>query len=373
MQAAARETKLAAAAGKASALDQAVLNKLAAARKKLEAALGADALPAAGPVAANLVEKHFAPLHKLVGAPGAATPAPLDAMLAMLKEVSVYFDAAENARKGGLPPPPAEVLQRIKREADGKPAPLGEMMQTIDTAGAGLTLGSERARLKALWDSTGASFCREASSGRYPLVRSASKDVTLDDFGKLFGPGGVMDDFFSKNLSAQVDMSGPQWKWRDAAIGIPQETLSQFQRAARLQEMFFSGGGRQPGLRFELTPVAADPALTKVTFDVDGQPVIYTAGTAARPTPITLPSGKGGGLVRMEATPPLGAELRGDGPWGWFRMVDKGTLEPTSQGERYKLTFDLGGRKMVYDLTASSVINPFRRDGLEQFRCPGAW
>ena len=373
LQGAAKETKLAAVAGKAPALDQAVLNKLAAARKKLEAALGADAVPAAGPAAANPVDKHFEPLHKLVGTPGGATPPPLDAMLAMLKDVSVYFDAAENARKGGLPPPPAEALQRIKREADGKPAPLGEMMQTIDTAGAGLTLGSERARLKALWDSTGAAFCREASSGRYPLVRSATKDITLDDFGKLFGPGGVMDDFYSKNLMAQVDMSGAQWKWRDAALGIPQETLSQFQRAARLREMFFSAGGRQPGLRFDLTPVSADPALTKVTLDVDGQPVVYIPGTAARPTPITLPSGKGGGLVRMEATPAVGAELRGDGAWGWFRMLDRGSLEPTSQGERYKLSFDLGGRKIAYDLTASSVVNPFRRDGLEQFRCPSAW
>jgi type VI secretion system protein ImpL len=373
LQAAAKETKLATAGGKAPPLDQAVLNKLAAARKKLEAALGADAIPAAAPVAKNPVDQHFEPLHKLVGTPGAPTPAPLDAMLAMLKEVSVYFDAAENARKGGLPPPPADALQRIKREADGQPAPLGEMMQTIDTAGAGLTLGSERARLKALWDTAGANFCRDASTGRYPLVRGASKDVTLDDFGKLFGPAGVMDDFFTKNMAAQVDMSGPVWKWRDAAIGIPQDTLNQFQRASRLRDMFFSAGGRQPGLRFELTPVNADPALTKVTFDVDGQPVVYAPGVEARPTSITLPSGKGGGLVRIESTPSAGAEMRGDGPWGFFRMVDKGSLAPTSQGERYKLTFDLGGRKIVYDLTASSVINPFRRDGLEQFRCPTAW
>jgi type VI secretion system protein ImpL len=373
LQAAAKETKLAPTDAKPAALDQAVLNKLAAARKKLEAALGTDALPANAPPPANPVDLHFDALHKLVGTPGAATAAPLDAMLAMLKDVSIYFDAAENARKGGLPPPPADALQRIKREADGKPAPLGEMMQTIDTAGAGLTLGSERARLKALWDSTGASFCREASSGRYPLVRSATKDITLDDFGKLFGPGGVMDDFFSKNLQAQVDMSGPVWRWRDTALGIPQETLNQFQRAARLREMFFSAGGRQPGLRFELNPVSADPALSKVTLEVDGQPVVYTAGAASRPVPITLPSGKGGGLVRIEATPAGGADLRGDGAWGWFRMVDKGRLETTNQGERYKLSFDVGGHKIVYDLTASSVINPFRRDGLEQFRCPTAW
>ena len=50
-------------------------------------------------------------------------------------------------------------------------------------------------------------------------------------------------------------------------------------------------------------------------------------------------------------------------------MIDKGILEASAQGERFKLTFDLDGRKINYELTASSVINPFRREPLEQFRC----
>ena len=81
----------------------------------------------------------------------------------------------------------------------------------------------------------------------------------------------------------------------------------------------------------------------------------------------------GSGLVHLDATPALRADLRSDGPWGWFRMLDKGVVEPGAQAERYKLTFDLDGRKAVYQLNASSVINPFRRDALEQFRCPAGW
>jgi type VI secretion system protein ImpL len=137
--------------------------------------------------------------------------------------------------------------------------------------------------------------------------------------------------------------------------------------------MFFAGGGRQPSLRFDLAPQAGDLGFTKVVLDVDGQQVVYTSGTPARPVPITLPSGKGGGIVQFEATPPLRAELRTEGPWAWFRMLDKGVLQPGAQGERYLLGFDLDGRKMSYQLTASSVINPFRRESLEGFRCPSGW
>jgi type VI secretion system protein ImpL len=375
LAAAARETTLETAGAKTKvALDAAVLSKLSEARKKIEAALGGEETAPQAAAASNPVDQHFDPLHKLVGTP--QTPGPLDAQLALLKDASQFFDAADRARRAGTPAPSGEALQKIKRAAEGTPPPLGEMLQNVDNAGSNLTLGSERARIRALWAAEGANFCRDAIAGRYPLVRGATRDVTPDDFGKFFGPDGMMDDFFAKNLASQVDMGGSQWRWRDsgdAPSGIPQEVLNAFQRAARVRDMFFAGGGRQPSLRFELMPQGGDPALARVALDVDGQQVLYTPGTPARPVPITLPSGKGGGLVAVEATPPLRTELRTDGPWAWFRMIDKGTLQTTGQGERYTLGFDLDGHKMSYQLTASSVVNPFRRETLEGFRCPAGW
>ena len=50
-------------------------------------------------------------------------------------------------------------------------------------------------------------------------------------------------------------------------------------------------------------------------------------------------------------------------------MLDKAVVEPTAQGEKYKVTFDIDGRKAQLELTANSVVNPFRRATLEQFRC----
>lgn len=377
MQAAAKQTTLDGTGAKAvtTALDDMVRNKLTAARQKLESALGSDeGVPVPDVKAGNPVDQHFDALHKLVGLPGAA--APMDALLVMLKDASQYFDAADGARRAGTAPPPTDVLQRLKREADGKPAPLGAMLQNIDNAGSSLNLGSERTRLQALWSASAAPFCQEAIAGRYPLVHNATKEVTPDDFGKFFAPGGIMDDFFTKNLAAQVDMTAGQWKWRNAGtapLGVSQEVLNQFQRAARLRDMFFGSGGRQPSLHFELAPSSVDEALTKVQLEVDGQMVGYAAGAITRPVAILLPSGKGSGQVHLDTLPALHTDLRTEGPWAWFHMIDKGTLVPSAQGERYKLSFDLDGHKAIYELNASSVINPFRRDALEQFRCPAGW
>ena len=104
-----------------------------------------------------------------------------------------------------------------------------------------------------------------------------------------------------------------------------------------------------------------------MTLDIAGQPVTFVPGGDTGFTPIVLPSGKGSDRVQLQS--PTGGGLRSDGPWAWLRLLDQGQVSGES-GERFLLTFNMGGHKVSYTLRASSVINPFRRDALEQFRCP---
>jgi type VI secretion system protein ImpL len=347
-----------------------VKGKFDAYKKKLESAMGSAPDPAgAAAKAVNPVDEHFEDLHRMT----AGAQPPLDQKLAMLKDVAIYMDSAASAKRTGAPPPPGDALARVKLEADGAPAPLGGMLKAIDNGGAGLTSGSERERLNALWSAGPAQFCRQAVAGRYPVVRTSSLDVTADDFGRLFGPGGLIDDFFQKNLAQYVDMGGARWSWRatanDGSLCIPQGTLDEFQRAARIRDAFFANGGRQASMRFDLKPVTLDPGIAKLVLDIDGQ-VLSAVPSALAPASFQLPSGKGGGQVKLEVSPASArSSLQTEGPWAWFRMLDKGAVEATAQGERYKVSFDIDGRKAGLELTASSVVNPFRRTVLEQFRC----
>ncbi|WP_334190997.1 type VI secretion IcmF C-terminal domain-containing protein, partial [Noviherbaspirillum sp.] len=148
------------------------------------------------------------------------------------------------------------------------------------------------------------------------------------------------------------------------------DVLADFQRAARIRDAFFVAGGKQPSMRFELRPLSADPKIAELLLEIEGQSFTYEKGGPADPSPFQLPSGKPARGVFFDVTPEAaGPVLKTEGPWAWFRMIDKGVIEPTSQGERFKLTYDLQGRKFTMELSASSVINPFRRDALEQFRC----
>jgi type VI secretion system protein ImpL len=353
-----------------------------AARKRLDSVLSSgteDAPAAAEARPVNPVDMHFDALHKMVAAGGGAMGAGgqggqsgLDAVLLKLKDVAVYFDAVNSARAAGQPAPPADALAKLKREAAGLPPPLSLLLQNVDTAGSGLTLGTERDRLDALWKTGPALFCRAAIAGRYPLARKSAQDVTPDDFGRYFGPGGLVDDFFQKHLLNYVDVSGPQWRWRtvnNMDLGISQEVLNEFQRAAAIRDKFFGLGGKQASLRFDIRPISADASLTRVVLDIDGQQLAFAPKVPQGAMTFQIPSGKGVNAVRFDVAPASTTELKTEGPWAFFRMLDRGVVEQQPQGERFKLTFDLDNRKMIYDLTANSVNNPFKRDAMEQFRC----
>ncbi|WP_118178749.1 type VI secretion system membrane subunit TssM [Paraburkholderia phosphatilytica] len=374
--AAAQETTLGTVKTGGSLTEQgvaALTGKLDAVKKRLENALGNQSDETAPPPPAQLnpVDAHFQALHDLAGKPGAPGPVPLDTQLAALKDAAAYLEAADSARRQGLPPPPGDALNKLKLAAQGAPAPIATVADQVATGGASLMVGGERARLNMLWQANVAQLCRQALAGRYPLVRSSTRDAAPDDFARILGPGGLIDDFFQKNLVSFVDMSGPQWRWRAGtdSLGIPADVLVQFQRAAQIRDALFRAGGRDVSVRFTIKPLTLDPAVTQFTLDVDGQQLVVKPGDL-QPMVFQWPSGKGTGQAHVEFTPTgSGPAVHTDGPWALLHLMDDAHIEPTAQPDRFKLNFDSDGHQVTLELDASSVVNPFRRGVLDQFRC----
>ncbi|MHB9837733.1 type VI secretion system membrane subunit TssM [Paraburkholderia terrae] len=373
MLAASQETTLGTVKTGGSLVEQgvgALGNKLDAVKKRLENALGNQPDDAAPPPAqVNPVDAHFQALHDLAGKPGAAGPVPLDTQLAALKDAASYLEASDAARKQGLPAPAGDALNKLKLVAQGAPAPLAGIANDIASGGSMLMVGGERARLNALWQANVAQLCRQALDGRYPLVRGSNRDAAPDDFSRILGPGGLIDDFFQKNLATLVDMSGPQWRWRTGAdsLGIPADVLTQFQRAAQIRDAFFRAGGRDVSVRFTLKVLDIDPAIDHATIDIDGQQLV--AAHVDQSMVFQWPSGKGTGQAHVDFDP-SGDSARADGPWALLHLMDNARLQPTAQADRFKMTFESDGHPLVLQLDASSVTNPFRRGVFEQFRCP---
>jgi type VI secretion system protein ImpL len=287
------------------------------------------------------------------------------------------LNAADTAVKGGNAPPPSEVPNKVKGEAARLPEPLRSLMNTLSASSGAAVAREMRSNISSGVNSSIGEFCRQAITGRYPFSRNSTTDVTQDDFSRLFAPGGLFDEFFQKNLAALVDTNTRPWSFRqlgETSLGKDSGTLAQFQRAAVIRDTFFRSGGKAAGLRLDFKPQEMDESITQFTLDLDGQLVKYAHGPQI-PTAVQWPGPKGSTQVRVQLQPAIAGGTSGlvtEGPWALFRMFDKLSLVQSGGPERFKVTFNVDNRKATFEVTASSVVNPFKLPELASFGCPNA-
>ncbi|MEW8022418.1 MAG: type VI secretion system membrane subunit TssM [Candidatus Thiodiazotropha sp.] len=328
------------------------------------------------------VDQHFASLNRMIDAQE-GEQAPLERTMEMLNELYAHmssiasagnqsnqaFNVARDPSAGG------SVISRLKLEAKRQPGPLAGMLNSLADGSSNLTVSGVRSHLNSVWKTQLLPFCQRSLTGRYPLDRTSSREVTIGDFGRFFGPGGMMDNFFTTYLQDFVDTSRRNWRWNAAgnrALGIPTGTLRQFQRASVIRDAFFSGSSQEPKIHFEIKPLSMDTTITQITLLLNQQRVRYNHGPA-RWNRMTWPDDSGISDTKILLAPPAGNKPSGlteDGPWGWFRIIDQAKTEATDSPETIKVEFDVGGRKSRFMMRASGALNPFKLRELADFRCP---
>jgi len=335
------------------------------------------------PATATIVDQHFAKLHQMIRS-SEGTPPPIERTIAMLNELYIdtssiasaanqsnrAFNAAREQTGGS-----GGIAERLKLEAKRQPKPLSGLLTSIADGTSNLTISGLRSHLNAVWRTKVLPFYQRGLANRYPLNRKSRKEATIDDFGRFFSPGGLMDAFFNNYLKDFVDTSRSTWRWTasgNKALGIPTSTLRQFQRAATIRDTFFGSGSPQPSIHFDMKPIRMDTTISQFTLLLDGQRVTYNHGPA-RWSRLRWPDEKGGSEAKILLSPPAGNKPSGiseDGPWGWFRLLDRSRILASDSPESFQMTFDIGGRKASFMLRASSAYNPFQLKELKDFRCP---
>jgi type VI secretion system protein ImpL len=365
--------------GEKTVVDEAQ-DKLKAARGQLEKLFG-QSVKKTKPVTAEsslekIVDDRFKDLRNMVRPEKPGQPAPIDAIPEKINELYTLLTATDAALKGGSAPPPSDVPTKIKADAARMPEPIRSMLITLSTGGVSQALGATRANLDQSLQTSIGEFCNQAIAGRYPFVKESPRDVTQDDFARLFAPGGLLDEFFQKNLAQYVDTSTRPWSFRrvgDANMGNASGALHEFHRAQMIRDVFFRGGGRAAGMNLTFKPIEMDASITQFILDVDGQFVKYSHGPQI-PMSLQWPGPRGSSQVRLQISPASTVGSSGqvfEGPWALFRMLDGMHITPTSQPEKFIVTFNVDGRKARFEVITTSVQNPFRLNELKQFNCPG--
>jgi type VI secretion system protein ImpL len=354
--------------GTASATDQARLQRL----------LGVPANDPASPggIAAAFTDQHFQELHWLTAVPPNSAPnapLPIDDTVADLGRLyRSISDAAESPSplQGGAE---ASATDRIQAGAARLPQPVQGWVLGVMRSSASMSLGDARERLVALWRSTVGAACQAATQDRYPFQPAAAQDVSLGDFARLFGRGGLFDSFFNDNLRAHVDTSRHPWRWRMAGaveLGLGAEPLRAFEAAAAIRDSYFVVA--TPSVGFTLTPTALEGDAASVTLTMDGQAVSYGRGVA---TSVRLQwpgfSGSTGAKVAFASQRgSASAEIATTGPWGWFHLLDRGQLRGLGRPNRLAVSFVSGENRAAFEMEVESPANPFASNPATQFRCP---
>lgn len=370
-RAVARETTLIPPAGQESqGLAGKVASQAAQAKADLAKLAGAQPSPAAtgsGPLE-RIVDDHFAPIRRLVQ----GSPAPIDDVTKLFGEVYFHLQAVDSAVKSKSPPPPSAGGDKLKAAAGTLPEPIRSTMTALADAGAKGSREGERgaltSELKPIFD-----FCIRAISNRYPFASGSQANVLPDDFGHLFGAGGMLDDFYQRRLAAIVDTGTNPWRYKPLADGSTTPgtaALAEFQRASRIKEGFFRGGGKVPGFRVDIRAVEMSEGLKELSIDVDGQVIKFSAGNTTSSV-INWPSQKVSSRIQVSMLPAI-SSVTFEGPWALFRMMDRFEVQQSAQPERFVLLINLDGRRAKLEVIANSVINPFRMREIQQFRCPGS-
>ena len=332
----------------------------------------------AAPVPGTEIDLHFAPLVIFTGRTGQAPP--INGVMQILNQFEGAIAQLPNADN------PAQLLQStqnpvqsIQAESLRQPQPVSRWLNQIATAGDSTMAGDAKRTAAAAYSSAQgpAQLCMAVVKNHYPFDPNAEQDAPLDQFIRLFTPGGVLDTYFTTQLAAYVDTKGPVWRAHNLGNTPPPVSaaaLAQFQQAARIRSLLFPGNMAVPAIHLHITPLAADPLSKIVNFRFGSLNVVWKAGVngtlgQALGASMTWP-GDNISNIALDFVPEAAFPRRQQGSWAFFHLLDSGVITPTGKPDHLDITFRSGDRSVTYDLETSTPEQVFDHTLFSHFHCP---
>lgn len=262
-------------------------------------------------------------------------------------------------------------LSRLRADAARQPEPVRSVMQSLLDVGNTQSQEISRTNLNRGAMSFVGDICKSAVANRYPFSRTASQEMGISDFARMFGPGGAIKRYFDQNLSSYVNRSAGKLIVRSDKQGlISAAALRSFEQALQISESFFQAGDNVSFSMF-VQPVSLSPNIVEAVLDIDGQIIRYSHG-ATQPVNITWPGKNGGAYVRLSYKDINGRieTISFNGPWALFHLYDKSNPVPIGN-DRRELTMGISTISGYFKLELLSTMKdfPLWSQALSRFSC----
>jgi len=214
--------------------------------------------------------------------------------------------------------------------------------------------------------------CRENITSVFPFANSPRQLATAE-FGKFFGPGGDMDNYFNEFLAPHVERTSDGLAWRpDSPLAdrLSPNALVQFDRAEKIRRAFFASGSTTPEVQISVAHVDSHSSVARAQLEINGTVILTKRGDP--PKSATWPGN--GAATTLALFPSLERDsammIRG-GPWTIIQFLNAAASRQQN-GSNMRATFNVGGRSITYDFTFNAVENPFTMRELREFGCPSS-
>lgn len=329
----------------------------------------------------NPVERAFLPIHKLLHGED-DQPSELENLQDQINELHTYVSeiseasdqtmAAFDAATARMTQNNKDAIRKLRSHARNLPAPVADIIESLATQSWGTVLGSARAYVNTIWRTSVLREYRASLENRYPVFQKGRQQTALVDFGRFFGVSGSIDNFIKSYLTPFLDTR--RWRLRTVDgrnLGLSSRSVQQIKRAVRIRQMFFQEGGQLPALRFRLKPVYLDAGVKRIFLELNGQQFSYQHGPT-RTIKVEWPGPEDTNRARLifERFGAGSFSVTKNGPWAWFKLLDKSTIKKQRSADQILITFSEAGLSARYQLQASSVMNPFSKREVSKFRCP---
>ncbi|WP_320041760.1 type VI secretion system membrane subunit TssM [uncultured Desulfobacter sp.] len=277
-------------------------------------------------------------------------------------------DLKQRIQSGG------DLITSTRKYAEQLPGPFNTWLSSLTASARKTMLKSAKLELNSIWKAEVVAPYRETLAGRYPLLKSSSEDVSLDDFNRFFQSNGIIDTFLREYIKP---FSNADWEEKvidNHRLGLVSAgSLEQFKRSERIRQIYFMGNPT-PFIKFELKPESLDASAKEFQLSIGGKTIKYSHGRSRTQT-FQWPESGGSPVSVVEwgfrTFDGNVFQDRKEGPWAWFRALDSTRMTRKSKNQ-FTVTFTVNGHDASYRMVAGSVVNPFGSIELQSFHCPEA-
>ncbi len=317
---------------------------------------------------------HFAWLRDMIPAGGSG---PLDQALAALGDVGSASGAAAAAADMGNPALQAQssaaamaATAKLATVSSALPPQAGSLFTGFVKASATQLNHDARAAVRGQYGAQLLPECQAIVKGGYPFSGTPLRQVSLDDFSRLFKPSGLLDTFQQTALAGQIDTAGSRWVLTPSgkALGLDPVAVGRFQDAAKISHDFFRPGDIRPNVRMTVELIRLTGAQS-VTLTVGGVPATLAA-SGSQPIDLRWPGNAPNtsiGFQRIPAPPAPVPPRTWPGEWGFAAMIhDLGGSSADANG----VILSVNDGTLSAKLRLRIANNPFATNNLATFQCP---